>query len=620
MALDKLNFSKLKNIDEISSALDKIQSGTDEGSIDLSIFAEDKPISKDDFMKLTGNSIFGSNVPDAIGAENIFEILDKDGSGDLDANELKNYAGLDGNSKNLSVMELKMALYDVIKEALDAFKIENENIRDAAQSLLPTGSDYYNMSPNNGYTAPSGSNAGQVFNQQAVTNPYAGMKLEQLQTEKTKIEGNISKLESEITAAKDNVTAKETELKNATTAAEEAKKNLDNINQNVANQMQSMVETPEEKEKLNQLDASIKDKDTAIETTNNSITTKESELKTTEESLQLNRTSISDKDSAISSKESSISDLNSQLSSVAEGTTDEEKAAAKDKKSEIRSQISKAKEELAKLREERKELETQRNELTEKKESLTKEIQELKTSKITLETEKATLETEKSQFLIGLKVGKEGMSSATATLLENINKAKSDFESAQQKKVEAQSALNTAKEELAGKEKQLDSEKDNLNKVNEQITKKSNNTLSEQLIENALKYLNYKESDGSYHLFTNGRDEAWCADFVSYVAKETYGEDLPEGFGSPAVSNLHQWGKDNGRIMDFSNVQAGDVMIQKNNASHTGIVTGVDRDANGNVTAIHTVEGNTSNMVAERTYKVGSSGYNKITCFVDIDP
>ena len=53
-------------------------------------------------------------------------------------------------------------------------------------------------------------------------------------------------------------------------------------------------------------------------------------------------------------------------------------------------------------------------------------------------------------------------------------------------------------------------------------------------------------------------------------------------------------------------------MIQKENgASHTGIVTKVDPDG-----TIHTIEGNTSNMVAERTYKPGSSGYNKISGFV----
>lgn len=136
------------------------------------------------------------------------------------------------------------------------------------------------------------------------------------------------------------------------------------------------------------------------------------------------------------------------------------------------------------------------------------------------------------------------------------------------------------------------------------------------VIADARKYLGYNEGDNSYKKFTNGRTEAWCADFVTYVAKETYGDKLPKGFGSASVSNLYQWGKDNGKTVGFDRVKAGDVMIQKSNgASHTGYVTAVDKDG-----TIHTIEGNTSDQVAERTYKPGSSGYNKITCFISLDP
>ncbi|MDD3236922.1 MAG: CHAP domain-containing protein [Candidatus Gastranaerophilales bacterium] len=139
------------------------------------------------------------------------------------------------------------------------------------------------------------------------------------------------------------------------------------------------------------------------------------------------------------------------------------------------------------------------------------------------------------------------------------------------------------------------------------------------LIANARKYLGYNEANGSYKLFTNGRVEHWCADFVTYIAKQTYGGSLPSGFGSPSVSELWNWGKRNGKTVAVNNVQAGQVMIQKNNgASHTGLVTKVDRDSSGNVVAIHTIEGNTSDTVAERTYQRGSSGFNKITCFVSI--
>ena len=55
----------------------------------------------------------------------------------------------------------------------------------------------------------------------------------------------------------------------------------------------------------------------------------------------------------------------------------------------------------------------------------------------------------------------------------------------------------------------------------------------------------------------------------------------------------------------------GDVMIQKNGCSHTGIVESVDPDG-----TIHTIEGNYSNAVKRVTYRPGSEGYNKISGFV----
>ena len=135
------------------------------------------------------------------------------------------------------------------------------------------------------------------------------------------------------------------------------------------------------------------------------------------------------------------------------------------------------------------------------------------------------------------------------------------------------------------------------------------------IVDTAMKYLGYNESNGSYLKFTNGDEIAWCAAVVTYVVKETLGADTTAGFGSNAVSGLRDWGKANGRYISrsqWSQVKPGDIMIQKENgASHTGIVTKVDPDG-----TIHTIEGNTSNMVAERTYKPGSSGYNKISGFV----
>lgn len=129
--------------------------------------------------------------------------------------------------------------------------------------------------------------------------------------------------------------------------------------------------------------------------------------------------------------------------------------------------------------------------------------------------------------------------------------------------------------------------------------KSSNSNLGNSIVNIALKYKGYNEKDGSYKKFTGGRSEAWCADFVTYVTKEAFranGKSVPTGFGSPAVKNLKQWGKDNNcYTTDVSKAKPGDVVIF--NKSHTGIVKEV-RDGK-----VYTIEGNTSKgTVAERTH------------------
>lgn len=151
-----------------------------------------------------------------------------------------------------------------------------------------------------------------------------------------------------------------------------------------------------------------------------------------------------------------------------------------------------------------------------------------------------------------------------------------------------------------------------------------NSGVGNDLVSTANKYLGYNERDNSYKLFTNGRTEAWCADFVSHVVKESCqktGKTLPSGFGSTSVEGLRQWGKNNGCYLQTAgatnktqliaqNVKKGDVIIFKENGkSHTGIVTDI---SNGK---IYTTEGNTSNKVAQRSYSINDS---TISGFVQI--
>lgn len=110
--------------------------------------------------------------------------------------------------------------------------------------------------------------------------------------------------------------------------------------------------------------------------------------------------------------------------------------------------------------------------------------------------------------------------------------------------------------------------------------------------------------------YRNGVDNnaAWCASFVSWCYK---GNDV---FGYQAsVSGIQMAAQRQNLYAEKGTYtpKPGDVMIQKNGASHTGIVESVDPDG-----TIHTIEGNASNSVRRVTYKPGSKGYNKISGWV----
>ena len=122
------------------------------------------------------------------------------------------------------------------------------------------------------------------------------------------------------------------------------------------------------------------------------------------------------------------------------------------------------------------------------------------------------------------------------------------------------------------------------------------------LVSNVEKYLGCIEGDKTYEKFSSSPE--WCADFVSYVVKETYKEKglpIPEGFGSHRVEEIKQWsiknnnflstvGKENKAQFIAQNIKPGNLMIlRENDASHIGIVTKVNKDG-----SFETIEGNVS--------------------------
>jgi hypothetical protein len=95
----------------------------------------------------------------------------------------------------------------------------------------------------------------------------------------------------------------------------------------------------------------------------------------------------------------------------------------------------------------------------------------------------------------------------------------------------------------------------------------------------------------------------WCADFASWCAAQAgipLGED---GEGFQSVGAIWEWAERSGRAIPASegSPQPGDLIVW--GSDHVGIVEAVDPDG-----TIHTIEGNSSDEVAQRSYGPGESG------------
>jgi hypothetical protein len=101
----------------------------------------------------------------------------------------------------------------------------------------------------------------------------------------------------------------------------------------------------------------------------------------------------------------------------------------------------------------------------------------------------------------------------------------------------------------------------------------------------------------------------WCAYFVSWAAKQAGTPLGDEGQGFGSVDQMWAWAQGAGKgVPNGPGVkpQVGDVIVLN---QHTGIVTGVKPDG-----TVETIEGNTSDRVAERTHPAGEAiGYIRLS-------
>lgn len=352
------------------------------------------------------------------------------------------------------------------------------------------------------------------------------------------------------------------------------------------------------------IESKQKEKDNLVSNNTKISTELKSEYSTQQKTLCDIQSKKSDYESKLSTHKGKLSDLDADIAAL-EGEKSTLKTDNKDSKinsenksrlSELKKSISAKKEKKANLEEKIKNDESKIKELEKKEKAQQKVVQDV---------EKQIGEADPK-----LKAKMDKLTAA----IDKLKTEKTSDVAEIDKKIKTKEAEQKKEAKKAGESKG-----------------KASNDIGSGLVKLASKYMGLNEKDGSYKLFTNGRTESWCADFVTYVVKEyakENGMSVAKGFGSPAVSNLMSWAQSKGVFDNTSkmsnnqklsyaqnNLSVGDVIIWKSNgASHTGIVKSINKDG-----TFTTVEGNSSDQVKSNKksiYDKSLTGFIKLSDIV----
>ncbi len=418
--------------------------------------------------------------------------------------------------------------------------------------------------------------------------------------------GNINSGEKNI----DNMNKEEleAELTKANSELDDKKSKLDELLNN--SELDDLKEAEDEayeeyQEQLQEVDEELAKQLDEIKT---NIDEKQKEIDTKEKEIADQETTVSENENKYNNAVTTRQTLESTLSSLQSVDTSNMDDA---QKADLQSKISSC---SAKLSEAKSNEEAAKKEWDESKDKL----EELKKEK---------------EDLISGEGGLNDLNSQMTDKENEISEKYPEIDASRQAYDEAKEAYNEAREkrdsELVTAKAEVQQAQDRVNEIQTKISQcNDRETVSEFMLDgltddtrNAIE-LAFQELFAGVHETGNnsgevlkygaGKGVPWCAAFVSWLYRKGQNNmDCPLNF-SAAVSGLRDQAKKAGYYSDKSSYMPvpGDIMIQKNNASHTGLVVAVE----GNT--IYTIEGNSGDKVTLRKYTVGNGRWNKISGWI----
>ncbi len=500
----------------------------------------------------TDDSIFYQSVNE-MGIEDVFDYFDKNGDGIISDEELNETSSIDGNEEDISAYDMQVAFYSIqYNQILDDF--------DAQVAANKINAQEVNEKAMQDYSANIGGSDYQSYGSQ--TQNGSTISTEEQYTTKQSLE-NIEKEDiPELEEKKEKV------INEAEGKIEEKNGELDGLLQ-------------ENQEELGELGEKYSQKQEEINECNEKI----GNFTTEKEKIESENFNL----------ESTLSNLNGELSTIDTNTDDEEiNITNTQRKHEIEEEIEKLKRQIddnkkeieqleIKIQQQEKLIVIKETTLNQLQEEIAKKDPELAQKIGEIKEEITQIEAQRDKEVAQIDEEIETKKAEALKYQEEVGKRTGEAESLTGSKV-VQDALNLARQELEKGVKE-----DTGNNDGEDIDKYRNGS-------------------------ANG--QPWCASFVSWIYGAGQNSDNLGTFGYDAsVSGIRDKAKEAGYYEEKGTYtpRPGDLMIQKNDASHVGIVTGVDEDG-----TIHTIEGNSANRVREKSYAPGSDGYQKISGWVNM--
>lgn len=561
---------KLPSLETSSSIFDNISLENLE-NFDYAAALTSLSTGDEDAINSVANQSLSEIFKGLLGDATIQKYADADGDGEVSAEEAKNLmqgiAGMDGDLSNLSFEDIENLINSIGVTSVDDFQ---KFIQDTLKGV-------------DGELAKQAENvlADEVENSMPA---MLGNGVDAM--------SGASRSTSASRSGNSNYNAggasKNVKTKTAADEVEELRK-----------QRQEIIETADKNinAKQKEKDNLVKNSDKISDDLKKDYSKQQKEMKSIQSDKADVQSSLDDHKSSLSDVSASLSALEGEKSTIKTDTKDDKiNSQNKARLSEIKEAITTKKEKKAKLEEKIAKEEAKLKELEKKEQAQQKNIDKV---------EKQIAEADPK-----LK-----------PKMDALTKEISELKSTKTKEVA----------EIDGKIKTKEAEKNKEAKKAGESKGKTANDIGSGLVDLASKYMGLNEKDGSYKLFTNGRTESWCADFVTYVVKEfaqKNGMSVAKGFGSPAVANLMSWAQNNGVFDNTSkmsnseklnyaknNLSVGDVIIWKSNgSSHTGIVKSINSDG-----TFTTVEGNSSDQVKSNKksiYDKGLTGFIKLSDIV----